>query len=117
MIPSRISVSVSSIPSRSEAAASGQVRSSSEASSSSRCSSEVVFGQRPRAADPDEDLRPVALGQQIGDVALLVAVAAVHERVLAEHVLDRLAQRLDAVNAVANRRAGRRWELVLSGGR
>ena len=36
LIPSRISVSVSGIPSRSEAAASGQVRSSSEASSSSR---------------------------------------------------------------------------------
>jgi len=36
----------------------------------------VVIGQRPRAADPDQDLRPVALGQQVGDVAFFVAIMA-----------------------------------------
>jgi len=39
-------------------------------------------------------LPPVALGQQVADVALLVAVAPMHERSLAEHVLDRPADRL-----------------------
>jgi hypothetical protein len=62
----------------------------------------VVVGERPRAADPNEDLRPVSLGQQVTDIALLVAMTPMHEGVLAEHVLDRLAQRPDAVNAVAN---------------
>jgi transposase len=46
-------------------------------------------GQRPRAHRPT-DLVAVAFGQQIGDVALLVAVTAVHERVLPEYALDRL---------------------------
>jgi hypothetical protein len=36
----------------------------------------------------------VALGQELTDIALLVTVAAVNEGVLAEHVLDRSAQRL-----------------------
>jgi hypothetical protein len=35
-------------------------------------------------------------------MTFLVALAAMHERVLAEDVLDRPAQRLDYVNAVAN---------------
>src|SRR5450759_1369458 len=46
----------------------------------------------------------------------IVAMAPMHEGVLAEHVLDRLAQRLDSVNAVANRPAGRRLGPVSSGG-
>src|SRR5450755_54046 len=57
-----------------------------------------MVAQRPRAADPDEDLRPVALGQQVTDIPLLVAMTPMHERVLAEHVPDRLAQRLAAVD-------------------
>jgi hypothetical protein len=38
--------------------------------------SEVVVGERPRAADPNEDLWAVALGQQIGDIPFLVPIMA-----------------------------------------
>jgi hypothetical protein len=37
---------------------------------------EVVVGERPRVADPGEDLRAVALGQQIADIALFVTLMA-----------------------------------------
>ena len=50
---------------------------------------EVGIGERPCATDASEDHRPVALGEQVADVAFLVAMAPVHERSLAEHVLDR----------------------------
>lgn len=52
----------------------------------SRRSSSSSMEERPSAA-PSKDDRPVALGEQVTDVALLVPVAAMHERVLAEHVL------------------------------
>ena len=94
------------MPSRSEPAASGQVRSSSEASSCSRCSARLASVERPRRAHPGADLVAVALGQQVGDVPLLVAVAAMHERVLAEDVLDRAPQRLAAVDHEQDRLLG-----------
>ena len=65
-----------------------------------------MVGERPRAADPDEDHRALPFGQQIADVALLVAMAAVNQRVLAEHVLDRLAQRFAAVDHEQDRLLG-----------
>jgi hypothetical protein len=52
---------------------------------------------RPGSAQPTLYLRPVALGEVVEHVALLVADAALHRRVHAEHVADRLAQRLGAV--------------------
>jgi hypothetical protein len=58
----------------------------------------------------------VAVGQQVDDISLFVPLAAMDQRVFAEDVLDRPPQRLDSVNAVANRRAGRRSVLVSSGG-
>ena len=67
---------------------------------------ELGVGQRPRRAHPGADLVAVALGQQIADVALLVALAAMHERVLAEDVADRLAQRLAAVDDEQDRLLG-----------
>ena len=65
MIPSRISVSVSAMPSRSEPAASGQVRSSSDGEQLEPLLGELGVGQRPRRAHPGADLVAVALGQQI----------------------------------------------------
>ena len=62
VIPRRISVSVSGSPSRSDAPASGQARSSSEASRELLLGLDDV-GQRPRSTDPGEDLRSVAFGE------------------------------------------------------
>ena len=66
VIPSRISVSVSAMPSRSEPAASGHVRSSSDASSCEALLGQLGVRQRPRCAHPGADLIAVALGQQVG---------------------------------------------------
>ena len=106
VIPRRISVSVSGMPSRSEPAASGQVRLQLARQLLEPLLGEVGVLERPRAADPCQDRGAVALGQQIGDVALLVPMAAVHERVLAEHVLDRAADRLPSVNHKEDRLLG-----------
>jgi hypothetical protein len=65
-----------------------------------------VIGQRPRRAHPGPDHWPVTLGQQIGDVPFLVTMAAVHQRVLAEDVLDRAAQGLAAVDDEQDRLLG-----------
>jgi len=64
------------------------------------------IGQRPRRPDPGADPVAITLGQQIADVRLLVAMAAVHEHVLAEHILDRSAQRLAAVDHEQDRLLG-----------
>ena len=103
----RISVSVSSIPSRSEPAASGQERSSSPASSSRRWRARSGSRQRPGGRASGRG-RPVAvcLGQQVGDVSLLVAVAAMHQGVLAEDLADRLGERLGAVDHEEDRLLG-----------
>ena len=53
-----------------------------------------VVVKRPRPTRPLLDRRPVALGQVVGDVALLVPHAALHRRG-AEDVADRLAERID----------------------
>ena len=78
------------VPSRSDAAASGQVRSSSGGERLEPLLGATlgsVSAQAPRIFDQDSG--PVALGQQVGDISLLVTVTAVHQCVLAEHVLDR----------------------------
>ncbi len=67
---------------------------------------ELGVGQRPRRAHPGADLVAVALGQQIADVSLLVAMAAMDERVLAEDVPDRAPQRLAAVDHEQDRLLG-----------
>ena len=67
---------------------------------------EVRVGERPRAADLGQDLRPVALGKQVSDISLLVTVTPMHQRLLAEHVLDRPAQGLPAVNDEQDRLLG-----------
>ena len=82
------------------------MRSSSEASSSQALAGELGVGQRPRRAHPGAHLVAVALGQQVADVSLLVAMAAMHQRVLAEDVLDRAAQRLAAVDDEQDRLLG-----------
>src|ERR1035437_9637305 len=84
VIPSRISVSVSAKPSLSDAAASGQERSRSAASAVSR----------------------VSAGEQIEHVAFLVPVTAMHQRALAEHVLDRPSERFAAVQDEQDRLPG-----------
>jgi hypothetical protein len=64
------------------------------------------IAQRPRRPDPGAHLIAVALGQQIADILLLVAMAAMHQRVLAEDVADRPAQRLAAVDDEHDRLPG-----------
>ena len=53
----------------------------------------LVVVRRPRFAQSPSDRGPVALGQVLEDVSLLVTDAALHRRPLTEHVTDRLAQR------------------------
>ena len=72
MIPSRITVSVSSIPSRSEAAAPGWSRSSSSAQRGELLERDVVVGLLPRLAEPALDRVAVALGEVVEHVSLLV---------------------------------------------
>ena len=55
---------------------------------------EVVVGQRPRAADPRLDRGPVAFGEQVTRNFFSCGDGRMHERVLAEHVLDRAPERL-----------------------
>src|SRR6266536_3814991 len=57
----------------------------------------AVVVERPRAAQPLLHARPVALGEVVGHVALLVPHASLHGRP-AEDVADRLAERLGAVD-------------------
>jgi hypothetical protein len=94
------------MPSRSEPAASGQVRSSSQGEQLEPLLGELGVAQRPRAADPGADGGPVAFGEQVAYVPLLVAMAAMHQRVLTEDVLDRAAQRLAAVDHEQDRLLG-----------
>jgi hypothetical protein len=56
-----------------------------------------VVVERPRPPQPLLHRRPFALGQVVGDVALLVPDAPLHGR-LAEDVADRLAERLGAID-------------------
>ena len=65
-----------------------------------------MAGERPGGAQLAADLLGVALAQQIADVALLVPLTALHERVGAEDLADRLAQRLAAVDDEQNRLLG-----------
>jgi hypothetical protein len=67
------------------------VRSSSQGEQLQSLLGELGVGQRPRAPDPGDDLGAVAFGEQVAHVPLVVAMAAVHQRVFAEHVLDRSA--------------------------
>ena len=106
-MPSRITVSVSSSPSRSDAAALGCCSSSDRASRSScvfaRCRSRRVRTRRCIA------LRTCGLacsGRWSTHVALLVDLAALDERVVAEHVLHRAAQAGAAVDDDEDRTVG-----------
>lgn len=56
-----------------------------------------VLVDTPGRAEPLLDGGSVAFGQVVEHVAFLVADTALHRRVDAEHVADRLAQRLRAV--------------------
>jgi len=96
LIPRRVSVSVSSRPSRSDAAAPGCDRSSSpgELAQAVECDRVVLAGPGPAHARLDG--RAVALGQVLEDVAFLVANAALH-RHRAEHLVDRGPERLAAI--------------------
>jgi hypothetical protein len=88
VMPNLVSVTVSSRPSRSDAAAPGMVvvKLGGEASQAIQRASVVVLG--PRSAQLMLDLRPVALGQVIEHVSLLVAHATVNGH-RAEDVVDR----------------------------
>ena len=96
--PRRVTVSVSSRPSRSDAAAPGCERCSSPTSTSRRSraaswsSSAHAWRSRRRTSGRSRS------GRWSEHVALLVAHAALHRGVDAEHVADRLAQRLGAVD-------------------
>ena len=91
-------MSVSSRPSRSDAAAPGWVRASSSASTRSWSSARSWSSSAQAARSRRRTSRAVALGQVVEHVALLVTHAALHRRVDAEHVADGLAQRLGAVD-------------------
>ena len=96
--PRRVTVSVSSMPSRSDAAAPGCDAGELVGEHPQLVERAVVVVERPRGPQPAAHERPVALGQVAEHVALLVADAALHRRVDAEHVADGLAQRLGAVD-------------------
>jgi hypothetical protein len=68
-------------------------------------SSAGVVVERPRPAQPLLHRRPLALGQVVGHVALLVPHAPLHRR-LAEDGADRLPQRLGAVDHEQDRLLG-----------
>jgi hypothetical protein len=61
-----------------------------------------VVGLRPRAAQAGLDRLAVAFGEMIEDVAFFVLHTALDGDVVAEHLPDGFAQRLGALNAVAN---------------
>src|SRR3954466_5456791 len=86
--PSLVIVSVSAMPSRSDAAAPGSVRASSSASTRNRSSacSWSSSAQAPRK--PAADAVALVLGQVLEDLALLVAHAPLHRRVDAKDVVD-----------------------------
>ena len=65
----------------------------------------MVVAERRRCADPAADGVAVTLGQQVADVSLLMAMAAMDERVGAEYVCDRLAECLCAVDHKQDRLA------------
>ena len=67
---------------------------------------ELGILEPPGAADPGEDLGTVALGEQVADVAFLVAMAPMHERVLAEHVPGSPGQGFAAVDYEQDRLLG-----------
>jgi hypothetical protein len=77
----------------------------------------VVIGFRLRLGEPPLDWTAVGLGEMLEHVALLRADAALDGDLVAEHLPDRLAQRFDVANAVANRLAVRSWGPGLSGER
>src|SRR3954451_896086 len=97
LTPSRVSVSVSSMPSRSEPAAPGiaAVELAGEPLELVECTSVVV--ERPRPAQPLLHRGPLPFGQMVDEVALLVPQTALHRRVT-EDVADSFAQRLGAVD-------------------
>ena len=76
----------------------------------------LIVGLSPRPAEPGLDRWAVTLGEVLHDVSFFVPQAAL-DRDLAEHRAHGLAQRLDAVNAVANRLADRPLGAGLSDGR
>ena len=59
---------------------------------------QLVIFQRPGFPQSALDGGPVALGQVLQDVSLLMTNAALHRCPLAEHIPDRLAQRFRAVD-------------------
>ena len=96
--PRRVTVSVSSMPSRSDAAAPGCERRELVGEHAQLVERAVVVVERPGGSQPAAHERPVALGQMREHVSLLVADAALDRRVDAEHVADGLAERLGAVD-------------------
>ena len=82
------------------------MRSSSQGEQLESLLGELGVGQCPRAADPRQNLWSVAFGEQVGDIPLFVPVTPMRERVLTEHVLDRSAQRLAAVDHEQDRLLG-----------
>ena len=106
MIPSRISVSVSLHAFAERAGGVGPGPGELCGEQLEPLLGELGVAERPRRAHPGADLVAVAFGQQIADIAFLVALAAMHQRVLAEDVADRLAQRLAAVDDEQDRLPG-----------
>jgi len=98
LIRRRVSVSVSAIALAERACGAGVAALQFRAKSLQPVERPVVIVERPGVAQSAFDRRPVALGQVLQDVALLVADAALHRRAFAEHVPDRLPQCFRAVD-------------------
>src|SRR4051812_35610397 len=86
--PSRVTVSVSSMPSVSEAAAPGWFAGELVGEDPQLVERAVVIVERPRCAQPAAHQRLVALGQVAEHVSLLVTDTALHRRVDAEYLTD-----------------------------
>jgi hypothetical protein len=95
--PSLVTVSVSSMPSRSDAAGARIGAGELVGEHAQPLQGGVVVIERPGSAQPAADGVALVLGQVIEHVAFLAADAALDRGVDAEDVVDGLAQRLGAV--------------------
>ena len=98
VIPSRVTVSVSSIPSRSDAAAPGSSTVELDREPVELLERTIVVSLGPSPAKPRLDGLAIALGEMVKDIAFLVLHAALNGHVVAEHPPDRFTQCLRSVD-------------------
>ena len=91
-------MTVSAMPSRSDAAAPGVAVIDVCGEPFQALGGLLMIVVLPRRPEPAADLIAVAIGEVIEDVALLVRHAALDRDFVAEYLADRLAQRFGAVD-------------------